>query len=243
MEWTDEAIVLNAAAHGEGAAIADVLTLAHGRRRGLVRGGRSSRRRGGLEAGNTVRATWRGRLPDQLGSLNCEVVTSVAAVILADAGRLAALRSACALLMLALPQHDPHPKCHAALTTLLASLTQGTDWPSAYARWEMALLADMGYGLDLARCAAGSDDPDLAYVSPRSGRAVGRAAGEPYRDKLLALPAFLIDGGAAATAAGMRQALRLTGYFLEKHVVTEAAWPALPAARLSLVRRFAASGD
>lgn len=240
MEWTDDAIILGAAAHGEGNAVVEVLTATRGRWRGLVRGGRSSRHRAALEPGNAVRATWRGRLADQLGSLTCEGVAHIAPAILADAGRLAALRAACALLSVVLPPHDPHPRCHAALTDLLAFLAARGDWPSAYARWEMGLLADLGFGLDLARCAAGSGESDLAFVSPRSGRAVGRTAGQPYRDRLLPLPAFLTDSAATASAHDMCEALRLTGYFLERHVVGEGARSALPAARRALAGRFAA---
>lgn len=242
MEWTDEAIVLAAAAHGEGSAVADVLTRDHGRRRGLVRGGRSSRHRAALETGTCVRARWRGRLAEQLGSLSCEITTAVTAAVLADAGRLAALRSACALLQLALPQDDPHPRSYRAMTTLLAVLAAAEAWESAYARWEIELLADLGFGLDLSRCAAGGDGSDLAYVSPRTGRAVGRAAGEPYRDRLLPLPAFLIGGGAAVTPDAMREALQLTGYFLEKHVLSVATREGLPPARRTLLLRFAAAG-
>ncbi len=242
MEWKDEAIILGASAFGEGAAIAEAMTAAHGRRRGLVHGGQSARRRAALEPGTVVRVTWRSRLSDQLGSLRCEMMTAVAAATLADAGRLAALRSACALASMMLPPHDPHPNCYAALRSLLDALGSRADWLSAYARWEMGLLAGIGFGLDLTRCAAGGDDRDLAFVSPRSGRAVSRAAAQPYRDRLLPLPAFLIDSAAAASAEDMHQALGLTGFFLERYATADGEHQRLPAARRAFAQRFSA-GD
>jgi DNA repair protein RecO (recombination protein O) len=167
-------------------------------------------------------------------------MTTVAAATLADAGRLAALRSACSLASMMLPPHDPHPNCYAALRLLLDALGSRTDWLPAYARWEMGLLAEIGFGLDLTRCAAGGDDRDLAFVSPRSGRAVSRAAGQPYRDRLLPLPAFLIDTAAAATADDVRQALGLTGFFLERHAGGDDGRQPLPLARRAFAQRFSA---
>jgi DNA repair protein RecO (recombination protein O) len=237
VEWTDEALVLGSVAYGEAAAVVDVLTGRQGRWRGLVRGGRSSRRHGHLEPGNRVQVTWRGRFADQLGSFHCELVRPVAFSILRDAGRLMALRSACALLLVALPPHDPQPRSYGALDGLLADLAARPDWAACYARWELDLLAVLGFGLDLGRCAAGSSGEELAYVSPRSGCAVGCLAGAPYRDKLLPLPPFLRDAVRDASAAEVGDALRLTGYFLERHL-TEGGTTALPAARRALADRF-----
>lgn len=238
MEWREDAVVLGAVPFGEGSAIAELLTETRGRRRGLVRGGRSSRRRGLLETGNRVRATWRGRLAEQLGSLNCEVLAPVAAAILSDGGRLAALRSACALLSQSLPEDDPHPRGYGALLALLEALATTADWPAAYARWEVGLLADLGFGLDLS--AAGSDG---GFVAAGSGRAVVGGSGDDPRRRLLPLPAFLTRDEGEASPQAMAEALVLTGYFLEKHLAEGRRPGVLPAARRQLVLRFSAVAE
>lgn len=235
MEWRDQGIVLSARPHGETAAVAVLLTRGHGRSAGLVPGGRSSRLRAGLEPGTLADARWRGRLPDHLGHFTLETVHAYAAAVLDEAPRLAALTAACALVDAALPERQPHPPVFDGLLVLLG-LLPSPAWAESYVRWEVGLLAELGFGLDLDRCAVTGANDYLAYVSPRTGRAVSAAAGEPYRDRLLPLPGFLIGrggGGARETDDG----LRLTGHFLERHVLNGP----LPPARLRLAERIAAA--
>lgn len=238
MEWQGEAIVLANAHHGEASAIVDVLSAEQGRCRGLVRGGRSTRLRGTLQPGNVVRASWRGRLAEHLGTLTCELHRAIPATVLLDAVRLAALRSACAMIATALPVQEPHAGAFEKFSGLLRCLGDRDDWAGAYVAWELALLADLGYGLDLSRCAATGTTSDLAFVSPRSGRAVSRAAGDPYRHKLLALPPGLGQAGRSLTAAEIEQGLALTGYFFAKHVYGGTAGGP-PSARARLVNLLA----
>lgn len=216
MEWSDEAIVLSARPHGESSALVMLLTEAHGRHAGLVRGGQRPRSRALFQTGNRVRARWWARLSDHLGSYVCEPVTSHAARLFDDPLRLTALSAAAAVCERALPEREPHPPCFHGFVALLGAM-EGEHWAEAYVRWELALLAELGFGLDLSRCAAGGENDQLAYVSPRTGRAVSLAAGEPYRDRLLALPGFLVGRGGGGPAE-VGQGLRLTGYFLDRYV-------------------------
>lgn len=235
MRWQDEAIVLSARPHGETAAIVQLLTRYQGRHAGLVRGGQSARARGIYQAGNRVAATWSGRLPEHLGTLECELVESYAARVLDESGRLAALTAATAVCEGAMSEREPHPACYEGLLALLEAL-ESDHWAEVYVRWELALLAELGYGLDLSRCAAGGDNDQLAYVSPRSGRAVSLSAGTPYREKLLVLPGFLIGSGEGGTSE-VAEGLALTGFFLERHLFHPHDKP-LPAARQRLEQRF-----
>lgn len=237
MEWTDQGIVLSSRPHGETAAVVTLLAREHGRHAGLVMGGRSSRQRGNTEPGSVVAVRWRGRLAEHLGTYTLESVRGYAAGLLDDPPRLAALTSACALVEAALPERQPHPALYDGLCALLEVLDGAPAWAEAYVRWEVGLLAELGFGLDLERCAVRGDITDtneyLAYVSPRTGRAVSVSAGEPFRDRLLPLPGFLIGrglGGAEEAAAG----LRLTGHFLERHVLNAP----LPPARERLAERL-----
>ncbi len=216
MEWRDEGIVLAVRRHGEAAAIVSLLTAEHGRHAGLVRGGASRRLRGVLQPGNTLAATWRARLEEHLGAFTVEPLHSSAALY-DRPGPLAALTSATALLETALPERAPHPELYRALSGLLEGL-EAPDWAESYVRWELFLLADLGFGLDLSSCAATGRNDQLAYVSPRSGRAVSLSAGEPWHDRLLPLPAFLAPGGGAADVQEVLDGVRLTGWFLERHV-------------------------
>lgn len=262
MDWRDTGFVLSTRRHGESALVAELLTRGHGRHAGLVRGGQSPRRRAVLQPGNLVAAHWRARLAEHLGTFEIELVAAYAAGLLDDPGRLAALSAATALLAASLPEREAHPDVHdsfAALLTALAGASSGAafsaagpgtrsqrdslGWAAAYVGWECALLAALGFGLDLGRCAATGSNQDLAYVSPRSGRAVSREAGRPYHDKLLPLPEFLwreAPAGPADVVAG----LVLTRHFLLHHLF-EPHGARLPEARERLVerlRRDAASG-
>ena len=235
MHWTDEGIVLSARPHGETAAVVHLLTRTHGRHAGLVRGGQGRRLRGIYQPGNLVAATWSGRLPEHLGTYTCELVQGYAARVLDDPDRLAALSAAAAVSEAALPEREPHGACFDGFVALLDALSDA-HWAEVTVRWELALLAELGFGLDLAACAAGGDNDQLAYVSPRSGRAVSLAAGEPYRDRLLTLPGFLV-GRAGGGPVEVGQGLALTGFFLERHVFGPQHQP-LPAARRRLAERF-----
>lgn len=237
MEWVDEGIVLSVRKHGETSAIAMLLTRRHGRHAGLVRGGIGKAARGVLQPGNRVEARWRARLAEHLGTLVCEAVHAYAAAVLDDPDRLAALSAACAVAEAALPEREPAAAVHDGLLALLGAIENGV-WPVAYVRWELGLLAELGFGLDLTECAATGRNDQLAYVSPKSGRAVSLAAGEPYRERLLVLPPFLVDGaGNGATAADLSNGLRLTGHFLERHVFAPAG-TSMPAARRRLEERL-----
>ena len=243
MEWRDTGFVLSGRRHGENALIVELLTAEHGRHAGLVRGGQSPRRRALLQPGNLVAASWRARLAEHLGTFECELVQAHAAPLLDDPDRLAALSSAVALLAASVPDREPHPDLYASFAALLETLDSANGWPAAYVTWECGLLAALGFGLDLGRCAATGTNQDLAYVSPRSGRAVSREAGLPYHDKLLPLPGFLWRD-AAADAADIVEGLALTRHFLLHHLL-EPHGGRLPEARERLVermRRTAAAG-
>lgn len=239
MEWHDTAIVLSARRHGESALVAELLTLEHGRHAGLVRGGQSPRRRALLQPGNGIAVVWRGRLPEHLGSFDCELLDARAARLLDDPDRLAALNAASALLQAALPEREPHAGLYRSFEILLEALDPTTDspgWAATYVAWECDLLRALGFGLDLGRCAATGTNQDLAYVSPRTGRAVSRIAGAAYHDKLLPLPGFLWRNE-AATPPDIVAGLTLTRHFLLNHLLLPHGGR-LPEARDRLVERI-----
>jgi len=221
MEWSDEGVVLGVRPHGETAAIVDLFTRAHGRHSGLVHGGRSRRLRPVLQIGNHVDATWKARLADNLGHYNVELRRGFAAPLMEDAAALTAVTSMAALARL-LPERDPHPNLFEITLFVLGYLGDAAVWPALVVRWELALLDELGFGLDLASCAATGTMAGLIYVSPKSGRAVSAEAGEAYKDRLLALPRFLRAGGAAGavTKEDIAAGFALTGYFLEARVLT-----------------------
>lgn len=236
MDWTDEGIVLAARKHGETAAIVSLLTREHGRHLGLVRGGAGKRARSVLQPGNRVQARWRARLADHLGTYTLELEAASGAAFLDDRLKLAGLTAALAVAETSLPEREPHQAVHAGLMDLLAKLA-GDAWPAVYVRWEIALLTDLGYGLDLSRCAATGEAKDLVYVSPKTGRAVSRAAGKPYGDRLFPLPGFLITGGNGFAPSDVADGLKLTRHFLEQHVYSHRD-RGLPPARLRLEEVF-----
>lgn len=219
MQWTDEGIVLSVKPHGETAAVLELWTRAHGRHLGLVHGGRSRRLRPVLQAGNHVDATWKARLADQLGHMSVEMRRAFAAETLDDAAALAALSTITTLTRL-LPERDPHPNLYEITLFVLGFLNDATVWPALLVRWELALLEELGFGLDLSQCAATGSNDQLIYVSPKTGRAVSASAGEPYRDKLLPLPAFLTkQRSGLVTGDDVRLGFALTGHFLETRVL------------------------
>ncbi len=237
MQWTDDGIVVAARRHGESAAIVALLTRTHGRHLGLVRGGAGRRQRGVLQPGNEVRATWRGRLAEHLGAYQIELTVARAAAVLDEPLQLAALSAACGLTDAALAEREPHPALFDAFRVLLAALPGDPAWPAVYVRWELGLLGELGFGLDLARCAVTGATEGLTHVSPKSGRAVSAEAAEPYLDKLLVLPSFLGRGPPANDPdSDVAHGLALTGYFLERYVFAHGL--GMPPARDRFVARF-----
>ena len=238
MEWSDEGIVLATRSLGETSVVLSLLTRAHGRHSGLVRGGGGRRTRGLLQPGNRLAARWRARLADHLGTMSCEPGRVLASAAMADRGRLAAIAAACAVAETALPEREPLPAVFESLAGLIAAIETDAGWPGGYVRWELDLLTELGFGLDLGRCAATGTTDDLAYVSPRSGRAVSAAAGAPWKDRLLPLPEFLVDASAPAGGEAVASGLAVTGHFLLRHVYAEQG-RAPPAARARLAEEIA----
>jgi DNA repair protein RecO (recombination protein O) len=235
MEWTDEAIVLGSRRHGETSAIVELMTLGHGRHLGLMRGGASRRHAAMLQAGNGVRATWRARLHEHLGYYAIEPVQLRSDRLMASAAASYGIQTIAALLHL-LPERDPHAGLFHALTELVEHLDSAGVAPSLV-RFELDLLAELGFGLDLAACAATGMPSELVYVSPKSGRAVSRGAGERWKDKLLALPRFL-SGEAEASSDEIAAGFALTGFFLARRVY-EPRGLELPNVRAALIAALA----
>jgi DNA repair protein RecO (recombination protein O) len=182
MEWSDEGFVLSSRRHGEGDIVLSLLTRDHGRHAGLVKGGGGRRAAGLYEPGNRLRAVWRARLSDHLGNFACENLAQSAAALLDEPLRLAALSAAAAVAETALPEREPHPRAYDGFAELIGALVSSDDtiaWAARYVRWELDLLAEIGFGLDLANCAVNGDTTGLTFVSPSSGRAVSSRAGEP----------------------------------------------------------------
>ncbi len=221
MNWSDEGLILSVRPHGETAAVVELFTRAHGRHTGLVHGGRSRKNRPVLQTGNHVDANWKGRLPEHLGHMTLELRTGYAAQAMEDPAALAGLTSLAALARL-LPERDPHPNLYEITLFVMGFLDDRTVWPALLVRWELALLSELGFGLDLEECAATGSNDALIYVSPKSGRAVSASAGEPYRDRLLPLPGFLLKGrrsGAGVSEQDVMNGLKLSRYFLEQRVL------------------------
>lgn len=217
MQWSGEAIVLRVRSHGENALLLDVFAAEQGRYRGLLRGHGGRRRGGGVALGDRVQVIWRARLEDQLGGFQLEKEGSPAWSIFTSPPRLLAMAVLCELSLI-IPEREPHRELFLAFRDCLEALS-GPHWRVAIVRFELILLRELGYGLDLDRCVATGQRHDLSFVSPRSGCAVSTSAAAPYRDKLLPLPAFLISGDdVAASAQAIRDACRLTGYFLERRL-------------------------
>jgi DNA repair protein RecO (recombination protein O) len=241
MEWEDDAYVLSARAHGESGAIVDLLTAERGRFAAHVAGGASRKMKPFLQPGSRVIARYRARVSEQLGSASLEPVGEGPAALFDDALALAGLSAAAAVAAGALPEREAHPGVFYGLEALILALSQPDVWPAVYVRFEAGLLQDLGFGLDLSRCAATGSVDDLVYVSPRTGRAVSRQAGEPYKDKLLKLPPFLLGTQAGLEAGDVDLGLILTGHFLEQFVFAPLNRP-LPPARVWLVERLRESG-
>lgn len=217
MEWQGDGLILNTRKHGENSAIIDVLTRDKGRHLGLVRGGRSRTMRPVLQAGNLVKVVWRARLEDHLGAFSVDPHRMIVAGIIDDVHRLAGLTTITTLASL-LPEREPHPRIYDASMLLIEHLQDDAIWPAVLVKWEMGLLEELGFGLDLNKCAVSGDIADLAYVSPRTGRAVCAREAGPWKDKLLALPAFVAGVSGEASNAEVVQGFKLTGHFLARHI-------------------------
>ena len=234
MEWRDQGILLSTRRHGETSAIIEVFTPAQGRHAGVVRGGTSRKIAPILQPGAQLDLSWRARLEDHIGAFVVEPVRSRAALVLGDRMALAGLNAVTALLSYCLPEREPHGALYRRTEALLDLLGDGALWPLAYLRWEMSLLEEMGYGLDLSRCAVTGTTEGLVYVSPKSGRAVSAKGAGDWADRLLPLPEVLRGTGAAEDAE-IVEALRTTGHFLEHHLAAGLGSRPLPGARARYV--------
>jgi len=234
MEWRDQGVLLAVRKHGENSAIIEVFTAEHGRHAGVVRGASSRKMTPVLQPGAQLDVTWRARLADHLGSYNVEPLRSRAAAVMADRLTLSALNSICALLAFALPEREAHAALYQRSVTLFDLLGNTEGWPLAYLRWELALLEDLGFGLDLRRCAVNGSRDDLAYVSPKSGRAVSTEGAGEWADRLLPLPLCLLGQGPAPDSE-IIDGLRLTGHFLTHWLAHSLGNKPLPAARQRFV--------
>lgn len=243
MEWTGEGVLLTARPHGESAAIIEVLSPEHGVHKGVVRGGTGRRMAPILQPGAQLQLVWRARLDDHLGTFTVEPIRSRAAAIMVDAERLAALNAISALTVFALPERDPHPRFYAVTVHLLDLLAAAAPWFGVYLAWERLLLEDTGYGLDLSCCAVTGATEGLAYISPRTGRAVTAKGAGAFADRLLPLPALLMDDTAPETRGAMAQGLRTTGHFLHEVLAPSLGNRPLPEARSRLVSRFAEGAE
>ncbi|WP_068876784.1 MULTISPECIES: DNA repair protein RecO [unclassified Phenylobacterium] len=237
MEFEDDAFVLAARTHGESGAIVELLTARHGRYAAHVAGGGSRRMRPFLQPGAQVLVRYRARVSDQLGSASLEPVGEGPGALFDDPLALAGLSAAAAVAAGALPEREPHPGAYLAFEALCSALAIPDIWPAVFVRFEAGLLQDLGFGLDLSKCAATGATDDLIYVSPRTGRAVSRGAGEPYKDRLLILPPFMLGAQAGLAAGDVGAGLGLTGHFLEAFIFGPLNRP-LPPARLWLLDRL-----
>jgi DNA repair protein RecO (recombination protein O) len=215
MEWRDEGIIIGLRRHGESSVILELMTRAHGRHLGLVKGGRSKRMQPLLQPGNSVEVVWRARIDEHLGFYAVEATQLRAARIMASAQALHGINLMGALLRL-MSERDPHPALYETAQLIANNLDEPRIAPALLVRFELAILTELGFGLDLSECAATGTCDDLIYVSPKSGRAVCRVAGEPYKDRLLPLPGFLLRSGDGADLADIVAGFKLTGYFLAR---------------------------
>lgn len=216
MQWTGEGLIIGVRRHGESSVIAEAMVAQRGRTLGLVRGGRSSKLAATLQPGNTVQLTWRARLEEHLGTFTVEMIDARAADLIADRTRLYLSQVVCEHLRL-LPERDPHDRLLGLAVDLLDDGLTRHAMGMALARFELTLLDELGFGLDLSACAVTGQTTDLTHVSPKTGRAVSREPAKPYSDRLLVLPQFLISES-AASPADVFDAFRLTGHFLAMHV-------------------------
>lgn len=238
MEFEDDAFVLSARPHGETGAIVEALTRTHGKFAAHVAGAASRRMKPFLQAGAKVTVRYRARTAEQLGSATLEAAGEGPAALFDDRLALAGLAAAASVAAGALPEREPHPGAYFGFEALLAAFDSADVWPAVYVRFEAGLLADLGFGLDLSKCAVTGSLDDLVYVSPRTGRAVSAAAGADYADRLLALPPFMLSSQGGLQPGDVGAGLSLTAHFLERFVFSPLNRP-LPPARHWLVDRLA----
>lgn len=242
IEWRDEGAVLAVRPFGESSVILDVFTPQMGRHAGVVRGGTSRKIAPVLQPGAQLSLAWKARLDQHLGSFSIEPIRSRAAQAMGDRLALAGLNAVCGLLAVVLPEREPHLALYTQTIQLLDLLGQTDVWPLAYLRWEQALLEEMGYGMDLSACAVRGVNEDLAFVSPKTGRAVSREAAGEWADRLLLLPPVLAGKG-DATGTEVVKALGTTGFFLEKRLLRALGDRKMPAARDRLLDQITRQGD
>ncbi|MCV6823267.1 MULTISPECIES: DNA repair protein RecO [Halocynthiibacter] len=234
MEWRDQGTLLSVRRHGETSVIIDVFTPSKGRFAGVVRGGTSRKLAPILQPGAELSVAWRARLEAHLGAFTVEPVRTRAALVMGDRLALAGLNSITALLGFCVPEREPHPSIHQSSSNLLDLLSKTDAWPLAYLRWEADLLEEMGYGLDLRRCAVTGSRDNLVFVSPKSGKAVSREGAGEWADRLLPLPQCMLGQGPASDA-DIVDGLRTTGYFLANGLAASVGDRPLPAARQRLI--------
>lgn len=234
--WQDQGIVLSVRPHGEGGAVVGLLTEGHGRHSGYVHGAQSSKKRAMLEPGSCVSCVWQSRTSDALGHFTLEPERGLPGGVLDDPLKLGALLSSCALCDAALPDREGHPGLFHGLSTLIGAF-DSDHWGAVYVMWEIALLKELGFGLDLVRCAAGGDATTLSHISPKSGCAVSEAAAKPYKERLLELPDFLKPQGGQGAEEEIIKGLRMTAYFLEHWVFTHHT-KGVPEARIRFQERY-----
>ncbi|MGV3634300.1 MAG: DNA repair protein RecO [Pseudorhodoplanes sp.] len=233
MQWSDDGFVLGIRRHGEANAILELMTRDHGRHLGLVRGGAGSRMRPVLQPANAVRAHWRARLDDHLGSFTIEPIALRAGSLFADSHAVFAVTHLAALARL-LPERDPHEIVYDSLEAIVAHVSDPVLCAALIVRFELLMLSELGFGLDLESCASTGSDADLIYVSPKSGRAVSREAGAPWHDRMLALPAFVTGDVDRVGARDIADGFALTAFFLARHVL-EPRGITLPDARAHFI--------
>lgn len=242
MQWVDKAIILSLRKFDETAAVACLFSREHGLYHGVCKAALSKANRGTYQSGNLVLATWKARLAEHLGTLSTDLLDPIAALALQDPKALAGLNAICALLQISQNERDPHPELYDKSEALLKLLAHGGEWLPYYVHFELEVLATLGFKLDLSQCAATGVTEDLCYVSPKSGRAVSREAGEVYHDKMLPLSTFLQNADKATNVSDkdLADGLRTTGYFLA-HVLRDHRHKEAPAARARLLSLIAPS--
>jgi DNA repair protein RecO (recombination protein O) len=241
VEWSDRAISLGLRRFGETGAILEVFARDHGRRRAMVYGGASRTKRAPMQPGNTLALTWKARSDESLGFFTAETDRERASVYMADGEALAGLSALAELLAAALPEGEAKPELYDAAETLLDLLGDVDVWPALFVRWELGLLAMLGFGLDLSRCAISGSNEGLTHVSPKSGRAVRGSEAADYVARLLPLPRFLIDNAAPARPVDIHAGFRLTGHFLAERLFADLNKP-VPEARFLMIDRLERSG-
>ena len=237
MEWRDQGVLLSVRRHGESSAIIDVFTEAHGRHSGVVRGGASRKMAPILQPGTQLDVAWRARLEDHIGSYTAEPIRSRSGHVLSDRLALAGLNSVVSLLGFCLPEREPQNSIYRRTIGVLDLLEEPDIWPLAYLRWEVGLLEDLGFGLDLSSCAVTGATDGLVYVSPKSGRAVSQEGAGDWASRLLPLPPVLLRQGDAPDHE-IAQALETTGFFLREHLAPMVGNRPLPEARARFVETF-----